>query len=105
MAANLTLARAENAGKIYLKEAVVERQSFGLGFRLLLPEDREGVTEEKLEGTTTNTLPLENPTCGLFVCAFPLSATAVKQIVCCLCLGSLFILCFCSTGSSPSGGF
>lgn len=41
MAPNLTPTRAENAGKIYLKEAVVERQSFGLGFRLLLPEDRE----------------------------------------------------------------
>lgn len=45
---NLIPTRAENVGKIHLKEAVVERQSFGLGFGLVLTEDREGVTEEKL---------------------------------------------------------
>lgn len=68
MAPNLIPTRAENVWNKYLKEAVVERQSFGLGFGLVLAEDREGVTEEKLEGATTNMLPLENPTCGfLFV--------------------------------------
>lgn len=93
MAPNLLPTRAEDVGKMYLKETVVERQSFGLGFALVLTEDREGVTEEKLEGATTNMLPSENSTCGLL---FVLSHSMQQQwnklsVVCALEVYSLFL--------------
>lgn len=95
MAPNLLPTRAENVGKMYLKETVVERQSFGLGFGLMLIKDREGMTEEKLEGATTNTLPLENSTCGLlFVLSHSMQQQSNKlSAVCALevCLFFVFV--------------